>query len=64
MRGEDFPLLAEGYYTAAALVSLCTETGAEMPICRAVYEVLYEKKEPRAALSELFGRTAKTEFYL
>ena len=64
VRGEEFSALAEGYFTAAALANLCAQTGVEMPICRAVYEVLYEEKEPRAALSELFGRRPKTEFYL
>lgn len=63
VRGESFSLLAEGCYTAAALVALCRESGVEMPICHAVYEILYEGKEPRAALSALFGRVPKTEFY-
>lgn len=63
VRGEDFSALAEGYFTAAALVGLCRECGTEMPICRAVYEILYEKKPVQAAFSELFDRSPKTEFY-
>lgn len=64
VRGESFSALAEGYYTAAALVRLSQSAGVEMPICRAVYEVLYEEKDPQVALSELFAREPKAEFYL
>ena len=35
----------------------------ELPICRSVYEILYEEKEPALALNELFGRSLKDEFY-
>ncbi len=62
-RGENFSALAEGYFTAAALVRLCLESGVEMPICRAVYEILYEGKPVRTAFEELFERSPKTEFY-
>ena len=63
IRGEAFSSLAEGYYTVCALMKLEGQYGVELPICRAVYRVLYEKKEPRAALGELFDRTLKSEFY-
>ena len=63
IKGEAFSSLAEGYYTVCALMKLEGQYGVELPICRAVYRVLYEKKEPRAALGELFDRTLKSEFY-
>ena len=63
IKGEAFSSLAEGYYTVCALMKLEGQYGVELPICRAVYRVLYEKKEPGAALGELFDRTLKSEFY-
>jgi glycerol-3-phosphate dehydrogenase [NAD(P)+] len=33
----------------------------EMPITKALYEVLYEKKSPSIALAELMGRDIKIE---
>lgn len=63
IKGGAFSSLAEGYYTVCALMKLEEQYGVELPICRAVYRVLYEKKEPRAVLGELFDRTLKSEFY-
>ena len=62
--GTPYQELAEGYATVKALVLLGRVYGVELPICRAVYRVLYEGAEPRAELEELFGRSLKTEFYL
>ena len=63
VKGERIDKLAEGYYTAKALVKLSEKCGVDMPICRTVYEIIYEQKSPVSALSELFGRNKKTEFY-
>ncbi len=63
VRGEAFSSLAEGYYTVRALMKLEESYGVELPICRAVYRVLYEGQEPRAVLGELFERALKNEFY-
>ena len=63
VKGEAFSSLAEGYYTVCALMKLEEQYGVELPICRAVYRVLYEKQEPRTALGELFDRALKSEFY-
>ncbi len=62
-RGEKFDALAEGYYTARALRGLAERYGVEMPICGAVYAILYEGVAPRTALTSLFSRTQKNEFY-
>ena len=61
--GETSEGLAEGYYTVCALMSLCKEHGVEMPICNAVYEILYQNKNPDEELGALFGRRPKREFY-
>ncbi len=60
--GEPYGELAEGYPTVKALMDLEAQTGVELPISRAVYEVLYEKAELRATLDGLFRRSLKMEF--
>ncbi|MBQ7292199.1 MAG: NAD(P)H-dependent glycerol-3-phosphate dehydrogenase [Clostridia bacterium] len=63
VKGEKSEGLAEGYYTVCALMKLCRETGVEMPICSAVYQILYEQKSTDEALSSLFERRPTKEFY-
>ena len=63
VKGAAFSSLAEGYFTVRALMKLEAEYGVELPICRAVYRVLYEGCEPRVALGGLFERALKNEFY-
>ena len=61
-RGERYAQLAEGVATAKALRVLSTRCGVGLPICGAVYDVLYEGMNPREALSNLFLRSLKREF--
>ena len=63
IQGESAEGLAEGYYTVKALVKLGELYGVELPISRAVYEILYLERSPDEALGELFGRQPKREFY-
>ena len=60
--GQPYTALAEGYYTVKALVELSQRCHVELPICRVVYEVLYEGRDARNALESLFGRSIKQEF--
>ena len=62
VKGEDFPLLAEGYYTVDALVKLGKEHHTELPICDAVYSILYENQDAKQTLDALFTRSLKNEF--
>ncbi len=62
VRGEEYHELAEGYYTAKALHNLALERGVELPICDAVYQILYEKGDVREELGRLFHRSLKNEF--
>ena len=62
VRGESFDKLAEGYYTVLALVKMGEKYGVDLPICRAVYDVVYAKGNPKAALEGLFDRSLKYEF--
>ena len=60
--GQPYAELAEGYYTVKALLELEARTGVELPICRAVYQVVYEQADARAVLDGLFRRSLKMEF--
>ena len=64
IKGERFTELAEGYATVRALVLLGRTYGVDLPICQAVYRILYEGRDPGEELYGLFGRTLKTEFYV
>lgn len=62
VKGEKYDSLAEGYYTVKALVSLGKKYNVELPICNAVYDVLYNNKDPKKSLDSLFSRKLKQEF--
>ena len=62
VRGESCDFLAEGYYTVKALVELSDRFGVELPICRAIYGVLYEGEDIEENLKSLFHRSLKKEF--
>ena len=59
--GRPYEALAEGYYTAAALQALERQCGVELPICDAVWRVLYRGRDAREELDLLFRRTVKPE---
>lgn len=61
-RGETYEKLAEGYYTVCALIALSETYHVELPICRATYNALYEKKDPKEEINMLFQRSLKDEF--
>jgi glycerol-3-phosphate dehydrogenase (NAD(P)+) len=58
---EKVGATVEGYYAAKAANELAEKTGAEMPISREVYRVLYEGKAPGLVLNELMTRDRKSE---
>lgn len=62
VKHEPYDKLAEGYYTVKALVALGERYHVDLPICEAVYEMLYEDLSPDMALGELFSRSLKGEF--
>ena len=55
--------VAEGVTTARDVKALCSELRVEMPICDAVYRVLYEGLPPRQAVEELLAREPGHEFH-
>ena len=58
---KKFDKLAEGVETTAALMELSKITGAELPICRAVHKIIFDKQEPEEQLMQLFLRSTKSE---
>lgn len=63
VKGEKFSLLAEGVDTTKALVLLGEKYNVDLPICNTVNSVISGEKTPETALSDLFLRSIKTEFY-
>ncbi|MBM4387364.1 MAG: NAD(P)-dependent glycerol-3-phosphate dehydrogenase [Deltaproteobacteria bacterium] len=53
--------VAEGVFTAQAAVELSRRHGVEMPITEEVYRIIYEKKDPVAAVKDLMARETKKE---
>ncbi len=58
---KEIGMVVEGYYAAATAKTLADKLGVEMPITNAAYQVLYEGKDPRAAVTELMTRDKKPE---
>ena len=59
---EDLGHVAEGVYTAREVHRMAQKIGAEMPICEAVYRVLYEQMPVSAAVETLLSRQPSNEF--
>ena len=62
--GNRFEKLAEGVYTARAMMLLGEKYGVDLPITKAVYKVIYEKCDPFTELLSMFERKNVTEFLL
>lgn len=67
-QGERWPdikksltMVAEGVPTAESARRLAERHGVEMPIARAVHQIIFEDKDPRRAIEELMTREAKPE---
>lgn len=58
---KKFEKLAEGVETVTALKKLAEITKVDLPICRAVYKIIFEKQNPEDQLMELFLRSTKSE---
>lgn len=62
IKGEPYTALAEGAPTTKALVKLGKQYHVDLPICKAIDMILYEKKNADIVLKELFERSVKGEF--
>ncbi len=54
--------VAEGVYTVREVQRLVTRLGVDLPICTAVYRVLYEGMPAVSAVESLLSRTPNSEF--
>ena len=54
--------VAEGVYTVRAVHQLVQNLGVDMPICEAVYRILYEQADAARVVEELLSRVPDTEF--
>ena len=61
-KGEDFGKLAEGVPTLKAVKLIADERHIDMPICQALYQVIYEKQDIKSTIRNLFTRHIKQEF--
>ena len=58
---SEMTMVAEGVKTTKSCFNLAAKLGVEMPILEQTYQVLYEGKDCRVAVQELFRRDLKTE---
>jgi glycerol-3-phosphate dehydrogenase (NAD(P)+) len=58
---ESMKQVAEGVHTARSVVALAERCGVEMPICRQVYNILFEDKHPQQAIEDLMKRPWRSE---
>lgn len=61
-KGEDFGKLAEGVPTLKAVKNIADKEGIDMPICQALYRVVYEGADIKSTIRGMFERTLKQEF--
>jgi glycerol-3-phosphate dehydrogenase (NAD(P)+) len=58
---QEMVMVAEGAPTAKAIKILADRHRIEMPICEAVYNILYQDKAPKVAIRNLMSRPLKYE---
>ncbi|BEU87194.1 NAD(P)H-dependent glycerol-3-phosphate dehydrogenase [Selenomonas sp. TAMA-11512] len=61
IRGIPFTKLAEGVHTVRAVMELSKEYHVELPIARAVYDIVHGGEDPKTVLTGLFLREQKPE---
>ena len=59
---SEMKMVAEGVKTAKSVYNLSRKLGVEMPICHAIYRILYEDLSPKEAARQLMSRDLKKEF--
>ena len=61
---DEMGMMAEGVFTAQSVVDLAEKLDVNVPICREVYRVLFEDKDPRQAIADLMTRDLRDETVL
>jgi glycerol-3-phosphate dehydrogenase (NAD(P)+) len=57
----EMTMVAEGVKTTKSCYNLAASVGVEMPILEQTYQILYENKDCRTAVQELYQRSLKEE---
>jgi glycerol-3-phosphate dehydrogenase (NAD(P)+) len=57
----EMEMVAEGVFSAQSVMDLAANLKVEMPICREVYRILFEDKDPRRAITDLMTRDLRDE---
>jgi glycerol-3-phosphate dehydrogenase (NAD(P)+) len=58
---SEMHMVAEGVKNAKSVYNLSRKLGVEMPICHAIYRILYEDLAPKEAVYHLMTRTLRQE---
>ena len=58
---SDMSMIAEGIFTAKSVHQLQLKHNVEMPIHEAIYQVLFQKKDPKNSVAELMTRRLSEE---
>tara|TARA_B100001109_G_C18803705_1_gene446167 strand:- start:266 stop:1180 length:915 start_codon:yes stop_codon:yes gene_type:complete len=58
---SDMSMIAEGIFTAKSVHQLQLKHNVEMPIHEAIYQVLFQKKDPKNSVAELMTRKLSEE---
>lgn len=58
---SSMEMVAEGVETVKAVYKLAQKHNVSMPITKEIYSIIYKKKLPSQAVSDLMGREMKTE---
>ncbi len=61
-KGKTFEKLAEGVPTLQAVKVIADKEKIDMPICQALYKVIYEKADIKSSIRSMFERELKKEF--
>ena len=58
---DESSMVAEGVQTSRSVYKLSRKHDVELPICEAVYKVLFEELDPHQAIKSLMTRKLKEE---
>jgi glycerol-3-phosphate dehydrogenase (NAD(P)+) len=58
---KEVGMVVEGVNALPAAIRLCEKYGMEMPLIRAVQQVIQEGADPKEIVQELMGRALKRE---
>jgi glycerol-3-phosphate dehydrogenase (NAD(P)+) len=59
---NNMNMVAEGIYTAKAIYNFSDKNDVEVPIAKAIYDVLYNNSDPEKSIKKLMERSLKKEF--